>query len=65
MFRLNDVTLRCLDIDDVDAAYAWHLDTGIEIAAGWIRPRSTTTFRNTLEEALKNPPANFQNRRHP
>ncbi|HEU4537001.1 MAG TPA: GNAT family protein, partial [Polyangiaceae bacterium] len=42
---------------DVETAYAWHADLDIEIASGWGRRQSLTTFRHRFEALLASPPA--------
>jgi RimJ/RimL family protein N-acetyltransferase len=56
VFSLDGVTLRPLDIQDLEITYAWHADLGIEIASGWARRQSLTTFRQRFEAILASPP---------
>jgi RimJ/RimL family protein N-acetyltransferase len=56
VFSLNGVTLRPLDVSDIEPTYAWHTDNGIEIASGWGRRQSLTTFRQRFEALLASPP---------
>jgi RimJ/RimL family protein N-acetyltransferase len=56
MFSLEGVTLRPLDIDDLELTYAWHADLGIEIASGWGRRQALSTFRQRFEALLASPP---------
>lgn len=56
MFSIDGVTLRPLDLADVELAYGWHVDLGIEIASGWGRRQALTTFRQRFEAWLAAPP---------
>lgn len=56
MFSLDGVTLRPLDMGDVEIAYGWHTDVGIEIASGWGPRQSRTTFRQRFEAFVASPP---------
>jgi len=56
MFSLDGVTLRPLDLGDLEIAYGWHLDLEIEIASGWGRRQALTTFRQRFEAWLASPP---------
>ena len=56
MFSLEGVTLRPMDITDLDRTYAWHCDLEIEIASGWGRRQSRTTFQRRFEQFLESPP---------
>jgi RimJ/RimL family protein N-acetyltransferase len=57
VFSNDGVTLRPLDLGDLEITYAWHNDVGIEIASGWGRRQSLTTFRQRFEALLAAPPA--------
>lgn len=60
MYARGPVTLRCLDVTDLDIVYSWHRDKGIEIAAGWVPPKPKPAFREQFEARLREPPDDFQ-----
>ena len=55
MFSLNGVTLRPLELDDIDTLYAWECDSELEILAGWGPKRSRTAFRERYEKRITEP----------
>lgn len=55
MFSLNNVTLRPLELDDIDTLYIWECDSELEILAGWGPKRSRTAFRERYEKRITEP----------
>jgi RimJ/RimL family protein N-acetyltransferase len=56
LFTHDQVTLRPLEPEDVDTAYAWHLDTEIEILSGWGPRRSKHAFGRSFLSFIEEPP---------
>ncbi len=55
MFSLNGVTLRPLELDDIDTLYAWECDSELEILAGWGPKRSRAAYRQRYEKRITEP----------
>ena len=55
MFRLNDVTLRPLEFDDIDTLYGWETDVELAIWSGWIPQLSRAAFRHKYEQRITEP----------
>jgi RimJ/RimL family protein N-acetyltransferase len=56
MFSHNQVTLRSIDLDDIDILYAWSTDWELEMLAGWGPVLSRTAFREKYEARIAQPP---------
>ena len=59
MFTLHEVTLRPLEIEDIDVLYTWDLDNELNILAGWSPRRSLAAFRQSYEQRITEPPDNL------
>jgi hypothetical protein len=46
MFTINNVTLRHLELDDIDTLYSWETDIELSIWSGWTPPLSRAAFRH-------------------
>ncbi len=55
MFTLEHVTLRPLEMDDIDTLYTWESDVEINMQAGWAPVRSQAAFRNKYEQRITEP----------
>ncbi|MDJ0841409.1 MAG: GNAT family protein [Acidobacteriota bacterium] len=56
MFTLNEITLRPVDLPDLDQFYLWHLDTDLEILSGWGPRRARHTYEVRFRAFLDDPP---------
>lgn len=59
MFSLNGVTLRPLELDDIDTLYSWACDSELEILAGWGPRESRSAFRERYEKRITEPEDNL------
>jgi RimJ/RimL family protein N-acetyltransferase len=59
LFTLHDVTLRPLELDDIDVLSRWDLDNELNILAGWSSRQSRTAFRQSYEQRITEPPDNL------
>ncbi|HVB24868.1 MAG TPA: GNAT family protein [Ktedonobacteraceae bacterium] len=55
MFSLNGVTLRPLELDDIDLMYQWEANIELDILSGWTPKRSLATFRQKFEKRITEP----------
>lgn len=55
MFSLNGVTLRPLELDDIDLIYQWETNIGLDILSGWSPKRSLAAFRQKFEKRITEP----------
>ena len=55
MFTLDKVTLRPLELDDIDTLYIWESDLDLNMQAGWAPVRSRAAFRNKYEQRITEP----------
>ncbi|GLV60932.1 acetyltransferase [Dictyobacter sp. S3.2.2.5] len=55
MFALDDVSLRPLEIDDLDTLYDWEYDVELSLLAGWVPLLSKTAFRQKFEQRISEP----------
>lgn len=55
MFTLDTVTLRPLEMDDIDALYTWECDIELALWSGWTPVVSSTAFRQKYEQRITNP----------
>ncbi len=56
MFKGEKVTLRPLDLRDVDDMMRWALDVELSILSGWSGLRSMARMRDRFEQRIKEPP---------
>jgi RimJ/RimL family protein N-acetyltransferase len=57
MFTINQVTLRALDRQDLNALYEWMSDPMLSMLAGWPALRTQSAFLHKYEQRIMNPPA--------
>ncbi len=55
MFTLNGVTLRPLELDDIERMYPWETNTELDILSGWSPKRSQAAFRQKFEKRITEP----------
>ncbi len=55
MFTINNVTLRYLELDDIDTLYGWETDIELAIWSGWTPPLSRAAFRHKYEQRITEP----------
>jgi RimJ/RimL family protein N-acetyltransferase len=55
MFSLNGVTLRPLELDDIDLMYQWEANIELDILSGWTPKRSLVAFRQKFEKRITEP----------
>jgi RimJ/RimL family protein N-acetyltransferase len=55
MFTINNVTLRYLELDDIDTLYSWVCDIELAIWSGWTPPLSRAAFRHKYEQRITEP----------
>ena len=55
MFTLNNVTLRYLELDDIDTLYRWETDIELALWSGWTIPRIHAAFRQKYEQRITEP----------
>lgn len=55
MFTLDNVTLRPLEMDDIETLYTWECDIELAIWSGWTPVVSLTAFRQKYEQRIANP----------
>jgi RimJ/RimL family protein N-acetyltransferase len=55
MFTLNNVTLRPLELDDIDTLYSWETDIELAILSGWTPLLSRAAFRHKYEQRITEP----------
>lgn len=55
MFSINDVTLRPLEVDDIDTLYTWEADYELEMYGGWAPKRGRAAFRQRYERRITEP----------
>lgn len=60
MFTIDDVTLRPLEVDDIDMLYLWDSDSMLEILAGWGPKRSPSAFRQRHEQRIAEPRSDLE-----
>ena len=56
MFTLDAVTLRPLELSDLETAYAWHCDLDLDLITGWGRRQSLTAFQQRFAALVTTPP---------
>ncbi len=59
MFQRNGVSIRPMELDDIDRLYDWHRDLEIESGAGWSAWMSRARFVHRYEEMVREPPEDF------
>ena len=55
MFTRDGVTVRPLELEDIDALYLWHLDWEMDILSSWGPKRSMAEFRKVWEARITEP----------
>ena len=55
MFSLNGVTLRPLNLDDIDLIYEWEAKIELNVLSGWSPKRSLVAFRHKYEQRITEP----------
>jgi len=55
VFTINNVTLRYLELDDIDTLYGWETDIELAIWSGWTPPLSRAAFRHKYEQRITEP----------
>lgn len=55
MFTCDGVTLRPLNLDDIDLIYEWEADIELNILSGWSPKRSLAAFRHKYEKRITEP----------
>jgi hypothetical protein len=55
MFTLNNVTLRYLELDDIDTLYSCETDIELSSWSGWTPPLSRAAFRHKYELRITEP----------
>lgn len=55
MFTLDNVTLRPLEMDDIEILYTWERDIELAIWSGWTPLVSSVAFRQKYERRITNP----------
>ncbi|MGC8487449.1 MAG: GNAT family N-acetyltransferase [Clostridia bacterium] len=56
MLKRNGVTIRPIELEDLDRLYEWHQDTEIDAWAGWDPRMSRVRFLHRYEEVVREPP---------
>lgn len=56
MFTLGSVTIRPLELEDIDLLYQWHQDYELDIYSAWGPRRSRAEFAKRQEERILEPP---------
>ncbi len=59
MFTRENVTLRPLEMADLDTLYVWEMDPTLSYYAGWVSEMSRCAFQEKWENRLRNPPENL------
>lgn len=54
MFALNDIALRPLEVDYINALYRWDTDAASELLAGW-SPIAPSACRQRYEQRFAEP----------
>ena len=55
----NGVTIRPLELDDLDKLFAWHQDAEIDAWSGWSPRMSRARFFHRYEDLVREPPEDF------
>ncbi len=55
MFTCDGVTLRPLELDDIDLIYQWESNIELDILSGWSPKRSLVAFRHKYEKRITEP----------
>ena len=56
MFTVDGVTLRPLELSDLETAYAWHCDLDLDLITGWGRRQSLAAFEQRFTTLVTTPP---------
>jgi RimJ/RimL family protein N-acetyltransferase len=59
VLQRNGVTIRPLQLEDLDKLYEWHQDAEIDAWAGWGPRMSRARFLHRYEEVVREPPEDF------
>jgi RimJ/RimL family protein N-acetyltransferase len=59
MFTLNEVTLRPLELADIDQLYVWESDSELNILSGWGPRRSRAAFHQRYGRRITEPEADL------
>src|SRR5947209_4219934 len=55
MFRLNNTTIRALEVNDLDTLYSWEQDIELSILAGWTGLLAKSAFIHKFEQRINEP----------
>jgi RimJ/RimL family protein N-acetyltransferase len=55
MFTCDGVTMRPLDVDDIDRIYEWEANIALNVLSGWSPKRSLTAFKHKYERRIIEP----------
>ena len=55
MFTRNGVTLRPLELSDIETMYPWHLDYELDLLSSWAPRRSYAQFEKRWESRITEP----------
>lgn len=60
MFTRDGVTLRPLELADIDTLYGWEMDHTLSFYAGWVSERTRSAFQQHWEKRLNEPRADLE-----
>ena len=60
MFTYQEVTLRPLEMEDIDTFYKWDADIELNILSGWTPRRSKVRAQQFYEQHILEPPKNLE-----
>src|SRR5437773_6872914 len=60
MLTLNNITVRPLEMADLDTLYNWEQDIELNILAGYLPLLARTAFRRKFEQRINEPKENFK-----